>query len=526
MLVRAFGEVPDGYVDESVDEFAGTVLLFMVGISLLPWMSSSGKMEPGYLFLLGFVRPIKTTVLVALPMIYIASMAVLFYLVPAALLRVLFGIPFPLVPMAALVATISICGVGAVWSFLSGTGRGLSLCVLLGAIVLGLGLPGGLSSDPGWSLTMPADEWAEGFAFSAFTYAAMVLLCVVVVTVTTFAIDGQRHGEALEFKGVFRFLKVPLRVPHPRVASPLRTAARAQLWLETRRAVIPIFLVGTVGAILAFFCISWIYVYDNKRLESANELWMLTLIGVPWLCALALAFLLSGFKRKQGTVWLSSFDATQAAGTDQLVAMKLFVLSATVLVSWLPMAGSAVAWAAVWGVLPDWIEGNRDLWQSLGALSLPDWVGAATLAGVLCLSCGALLLAGAWWQADHPFIPWVGATVVVGHAVLALLDSVFGWVFMPLWITYAWLVPAALIVVAVLALRRALSQGFLTKPYFMAILCAWLVSVVMAVGLYLTGVPENLTVPVHALVLAAGVTTLPLSSFAGATLALASHRHR
>lgn len=69
----------------------------------------------GFTMTLGFVRPIPTGVLVSVPMAYVALSTAIAYLFPMIVLRGAFGVAFPLLPVAALVATVSLAILASQW---------------------------------------------------------------------------------------------------------------------------------------------------------------------------------------------------------------------------------------------------------------------------------------------------------------------------------------------------------------------------------------------------------------------------
>ncbi len=72
--------------------------------------------RPGFPFYLLYTRPVRTAVLVGVPMAYVTALPAAIYLVSALLLRVTFGYPFPLLPVAAWIAALNLVLVAANWS--------------------------------------------------------------------------------------------------------------------------------------------------------------------------------------------------------------------------------------------------------------------------------------------------------------------------------------------------------------------------------------------------------------------------
>ena len=82
------------------------------------WLSlsklTSGR--PGFPLHLLYTRPVRTSVLVAVPMAYLAAMPAALYLVSALVLRATSGYPFPLLPVAAWIAALNLVLAATNWS--------------------------------------------------------------------------------------------------------------------------------------------------------------------------------------------------------------------------------------------------------------------------------------------------------------------------------------------------------------------------------------------------------------------------
>jgi hypothetical protein len=87
-----------------------TVAAFALVIIVLPHLAgwrSIGKLNggaPGFPFSLGYTRPVRTSVLVGLPLAYLTVAQTVIYVVSAMVLRAVTGYAFPLLPAAAWLA--------------------------------------------------------------------------------------------------------------------------------------------------------------------------------------------------------------------------------------------------------------------------------------------------------------------------------------------------------------------------------------------------------------------------------------
>ena len=85
---------------------------------IVGWMSVAGLNggRPGFPLYLHYTRPVRTAVIVGLPMAYLTALSSAIYLVSAFLLRVTSGYAFPLLPVAAWIAALALVLVASTWS--------------------------------------------------------------------------------------------------------------------------------------------------------------------------------------------------------------------------------------------------------------------------------------------------------------------------------------------------------------------------------------------------------------------------
>ena len=104
---------------EVIKDFSAAIALILIVMPhFVGWLSmaklTSGR--PGFPLHLLYTRPVRTSVLVAVPMAYLAAMPAAIYLVSALLLRVTSGYPFPLLPVAAWIAALNLVLAATNWS--------------------------------------------------------------------------------------------------------------------------------------------------------------------------------------------------------------------------------------------------------------------------------------------------------------------------------------------------------------------------------------------------------------------------
>ena len=186
-------------------DWSTTLALVLAGFLALfaPWAQSVDS-RTGFTMQLGFARPIRTWVLVSVPMAYVGVSCAATYLVPVIALRVAFDIPFPLLPVAALVSTLSVVFVARSWW----TGDSVrqrvvpAILWLFGAIWFMSNRGGviGLAND------MAPDRWSEIFSFSATTYGWMLFISATAFGVAINGVARQRRGDDMGQREVLAIL--------------------------------------------------------------------------------------------------------------------------------------------------------------------------------------------------------------------------------------------------------------------------------------------------------------------------------
>ncbi len=504
------------------------VLMLLLCTSLFSalWVNNFDNKQHGFHFYLGFTRPISTPLLVAAPMVYIACTAAVCYLVPATLLRVLFDLPLPLVPMAAVTAAACTGFVMAAWSSQTILARGLSFMAtiffyLAVAAILLIRHPGAFDQ-----LVDSPESLLAAFSFSAWHYTMLLLFFVAAVAITVYAVDRQRHGDKLEIRLFARAFSGRVnKLPKGRRA--FSTPGKAQFWFEMRRSGTPVLFFSLVGAPAAFFGLLLLNAFGDFR-DVAGNIWLFLLGFCPVFFLLMGAEWLLGMKRKQGAVSMSTFDATQAMGNSRLMLTKLAVLTTSVLAGWLILACAAAIWLSLWGDPQVWSDpaAAEKFAPILTGVPLLWWAGIAVVAVILYVSGIAMLLTFGLWSHTHPWISVVAISVTYCYFALAALDAKLGWLPRAFWDVHAWALAIAFMIGTTLALRAALRWGFLPKGYFVVALCSWAAYVCVVLTVYLTVATEIVQLPLSVTALGLASLTLPLASVALAPLALASCRHR
>ena len=340
------------FVGWAVLSIESPAIYAMVFAAMFAWLGQGWAVvidkRKRFTFAPGFTRPVATWKLALVPLAFVAIESAVSYLVPVSILGTAFGISFPLLPMAALCATISVT-----WTFFLWHASDLVVRRIMGIIVM-----------IGWL-------WATPAVFSSGTpqivsriapgeYAAMVFTCVVAFAMAVFGVARLRCGDdrigldwfasirsrSRTHTGLMSLLSHRMRVPCP-VSSPVL----AQLWFEFhtvggRVAKSTALFMAIMG--LTFFLTS------NSSMSTEARLVVLLWAGIAlpmWLTVRSLF----GLQRMQGHTRSDVFAGARPIGTARLVALKVLAGSLVLYTAWAALA------AGLW-VFQRWIAGPEMEW--------------------------------------------------------------------------------------------------------------------------------------------------------------------
>ena len=350
-----------------MDDCAAIAMILLVLPHLVSWQSlerlNGGR--PGFPLYLHFTRPLRTAVIVGLPMVSLTAVSAAIYLVSALLLRVTSGYAFPLLPIAGWMAALTVVALAATWSTRSRTIQVLVMMIaILRAFVLAMQrltaveLPGGYD----W----PPRLWPTLFDFPRTDYAWTALIGLASFGIALAMVTRQRRGDELASSPA-RFAWAAtawtpgggwwgLLVSLFRLPCPTSSATRAQVWLDLKSNGFPVLTIG-VALALVILLVSAVsgpidaainadpdvscpirecfYVRAQPPLLVPLSLFVMLLLGGN-------AF---GIRRRQGRADLSAFEAIHAHGTAQLAALKVLVKSVCVLAALIAIGVSA--WISV-----------------------------------------------------------------------------------------------------------------------------------------------------------------------------------
>jgi hypothetical protein len=371
-LGAAFGpKDPKLYQDVS-DLVAAVALIVIVMPHLIGWLSLArlNGGHPGFPLYLSYTRPVRTTVLVGLPMAYLTAMSSAIYLVSAMVLSVSSGYAFPLMPVAAWTAAFTVVALAATWSTRN---RAIQLPVIMfaAAKALGWAIQRLTAVELPDSFDWPPRLWPTLFDWPRTDHAWIALIGLVSFAITAAMVTRQRRGDELAGvtwtpgSGLWDRLISLFRFP-----CPTSSATRAQVWLDLKSNGLPVLTIGVAVAIVILLVSAASGPIDaawnadpDVSCPIVECFWVRAF--PPMFTPLALFTMLFvggnafGIRRKQGRTYVSAFEATRAYGTARLAVLKLLVksvcvlaaLSAIVVSFWIsmPLLGDAV-FIQMWGV--------------------------------------------------------------------------------------------------------------------------------------------------------------------------------
>ena len=467
------------------------ILLVLPHVFYWPSLTRLNGGRPGFPLYLLYTRPVRTAVIVGIPMAYLTVMSSAIYLVSALLLRVTSGYAFPLLPVAAWIAALTLVFAAATWStrnttvavlvWMFATTRALGLAV---DRLTAVELPGGYD----W----PPRLWATLFDFPRTDYAWIALIGLASFAVTVAMVTRQRRGDALAPITLAAIPRTPGDGLRDRLASlfrfpcPTSSATRAQLWLDLKSNGLPVLTIGVTLAtvILLLSAVSGpidaVWNADPDVPCPIGECFWARAVP-PLLAPLSLLIVLAfagnafGIHRRQGRTYMSAFETIQAHGTAQLAALKVLVKSACVLAAliaigvstWMsvPLLGDAV-FIQMWN-----LPLSSGLTATNGAIAA--LTGYEQLSLVVVAAVGVVI-----WVAAFAVFAALPRRVSITGSLLLLFGLVLGglalaerngivspFVFDLLFVATRWIFLGAMVVTTVYVFWRGFAERVLTIRY-------------------------------------------------------------
>ena len=493
-LSAAFAPADDAKRYEDImDNGAAIAMTILVLPHVMGWLSPArlNGGRPGFPLSLQYTRPIRTAVMVGVPMVYLTGMSWAIYLVSALLLRVTSGYAFPLLPVAAWMAAFTLVWGAAAWSTRDST---IPVLVMVFAVGRALGLamdrltaveiPGGYD----W----PPRLWPTLFDFPLTDYAWIALIGLASFGVTVAGVTRQRRGDGWMTpappaqRDGFRDRVISVF----RLPCPTSSATRAQVWFDLKSSGLPLLAIGVALAIVILLVsaasgpIDAAINADPRVSCPIGECFYVRAFPpllTPLSC-LAILFLggnAFGIRRRQGRSYVSAFEATQAHGAARLAALKLLVKSVCVLAAliaigasaWIsmPLLGDAV-FIQMWNVP---LNSQRSAVNgAITALTGYERLALAVVAAVgVAVWVAAIAVLGALWTRYSRRATIAASSLLLAALALALLapsarnGSVSPFVFGTLFAAARWTVFGAMVFTTVYVFWSGFAERVLTLRY-------------------------------------------------------------
>ena len=356
------------------DANAAIALVGIVIPHLIGWLSMArlNNGRAGFPLYLHYTHPIRTAVVVGLPMAYLTAVSAAIYLVSALLLRATSGYAFPLLPVAAWMAALTVIGVAATWSTRNRSVQ-VNMMVSATAIAYLISMQRLTGVEIPDNYDWPPRLWPTLFDWPLTDYAVIALIGVASFGITVAGVARQRRGDGwaevlpAQRGGVWAWLVDSIRVP-----CPTSSATRAQMWFDLKSNGLPMLTIGVALASVILLVSAVSSPIDaalnaNPGLHAScpiSECFyvrsappLLTLL--PLFVMLFLGRNAFSIRSRQGRTYIGAFEATQPHGAVQMAVLKLLVRSACLLAAliaigasaWLslPLLGDAL-FIQMWGV--------------------------------------------------------------------------------------------------------------------------------------------------------------------------------
>lgn len=437
---------------QNINDSAAALALILIVLPHLPGWLSMAKLnggQAGFPLYLGYTRPVRTAVLVGVPMAYLTAATTAMYLVSAMVLRVASGHAFPLLPVAGWIAALTVVFVAAAWSTRS---MAIQVVVMTVAIVKAFGwaMDRLTAVEIPRTFDWPPRLWPALFAFPLTDYAWVALIGAASFGVTVAMVGRQRRGDGLAavtgaavtwrpLGSSWQWLAGVFRVPCPTVS-----ATRAQVWFDLKSNGLPLLTIGVALAI-AIVLMSAVSGPIDAAINADPDVvcpieecfyWRpLPAILAPFsaVVMLVLGGNAFGIRRRQGRTYLNAFEATQTCGTAQLAFLKLLVKTVCVLAALTAIGVSAWMSASLLGdavFVQMWsvpLSRQRSaISAAIAALAGYEQLALAVVAaGGVAVWVGCLAALGALWT-RYPRRLRIAALLLLVYGVALVLLALAG----------------------------------------------------------------------------------------------------
>jgi hypothetical protein len=299
---------------------------------------SAGR--PGFPLRLLYTRPVRTSVIVGLPMAYLAAASAVTYLVSALVVRLTLDYPIPLLPVAAWIVAFNLIQLANNWSarrtaVMHLAGMVATTAWMIFATYRVVSFPASYSPDP--------KPWLAEFDLPLTDYLLIALIGLASFGIAVTRVERQRHAAPTELPwspaaGLRGWLIQLFRVP-----CPTSSSTRAQVWYDLKSSGVPLLTIGVGLAILYPLLLAITGAIDaaiaellpvipcSRGLCLYTRVFVVLFAMVFPVLTLAMGANAFGIRRRPGGSYVSAFEATQPYDAARIASLKILVKSACVL---------------------------------------------------------------------------------------------------------------------------------------------------------------------------------------------------
>lgn len=513
-------------------DFSGPQQMVINGIIVLVIAVSSASMSTcwlqldntnnGFVFRLGFTRPVTTGVLVLLPLLYTVICAVVSYMIPVFIGNFFVSDPIPVLGPAALVAIFSAGMLMTTWSPTTHINRFVCLFLFVIAFIVTIF----------WRHTFDTSDEPLLMALGRGNYYLLPWIFLIAPLfilgtwiITTHCVGLQRRGDALLDLASIANKFLNRSSAGYQSLPPFSSALIAQMHYEARKSAKKVLLFA------AFFAISGIvfvtvgkFLFSNA--EGVGVVWLGFLFVSPIVFQILATESALGIRVKQGAVQYSVFDATRPFTNDQLIAIKLLTIALVTFAGWLVVSAIAVPGFLLSVDLSSMQTVFDAVGNYIGEVEWYWWLGVAVVVGLFYIVSGSTLLAiGLWLPANSNKLIGITGFLYLSM-VLAFVDAASkSWSLQLLWEIYGYVYVLAVAYFLFRVLRRAIADRSITSPLFLVSGGLWTIyaGLMFAYGFDLLPADK---IPLPGILAAYASVFVPLIAILATPAALAQHRHQ
>jgi hypothetical protein len=508
---------------------AFVVFMLLASVATLAWVALLARTSrTGFPMPLAYAMPVRTRMLVAVPMAYLAVACAATYAVPATALRLALGAPFPVAPVAVLLAAGAVLFAACNWSTRNNVARfGVSI-ILLGGIAPVLRWIDPWNPQAGGS-QFPPPLTVDSLRLDFADYAAIALAVTLAYVATVRGVEVQRHGDGAA-RGRHSILPAANRIATrgfveqvrdvvlaaARMRCPTSSPLAAELWSEVTARGLPVVAIGALSAL----ALPLAFVFGKGAMGPVALGFVFFVPVLPLFAAVSVSF----WNRQSSLrAPMSAFEAARPVSTAQLLTVQIGVAVAAIVASWcliaasawwsLPLMGDAVDYRALESGMAHAVTA-----ASYGQLAAWAFVSLAALSAAV-----ALLAALRALTVLYGMRIWIGIVALLLYLWLVMFAVILKWLGTAAIGVHLWAFALAIPLGTSWVLVRAVTDASL-RPKQAAFLCASWALFVTALAFLAGGAAlDGLAAPVTAIVLA--VVLLPLTFGALAVWSFGRIRH-